>query len=213
MRTTSSIAISSHRISWSITITCNSSSQILALLVHSAFLFVVIVQRFVVKRNFKFFNKEIAIFVRVLSLFKIWFGFDSASSSDYLQVVTLWYRPPDVLFGAKLYNTSIDMWSAGCIFAGKFPEYLKFTLHYYVEIANCGKPLFPGSDVDDQLKRIFKLLGTPKFETWPSFTHLPEYKVRVWNRKLWSCYIFSRCPCTFQPLVSRKWFRHLTATE
>jgi len=35
------------------------------------------------------------------------------------EVVTLWYRPPDVLFGAKLYTTSIDMWSAGCIFAGK----------------------------------------------------------------------------------------------
>lgn len=34
------------------------------------------------------------------------------------EVVTLWYRPPDVLFGAKLYTTSIDMWSAGCIFAG-----------------------------------------------------------------------------------------------
>ncbi|MGH0172860.1 UNVERIFIED_CONTAM: hypothetical protein FKN15_071417 [Acipenser sinensis] len=34
------------------------------------------------------------------------------------EVVTLWYRPPDVLFGAKLYSTSIDMWSAGCIFAG-----------------------------------------------------------------------------------------------
>ncbi|UYV62265.1 CDK5 [Cordylochernes scorpioides] len=56
-------------------------------------------------------------------------------------VVTLWYRPPDVLFGAKLYTTSIDMWSAGCIFA---------------ELANAGRPLFPGSDVDDQLKRIFK---------------------------------------------------------
>uniref|UniRef100_A0A915E1M5 Cell division protein kinase 5 n=1 Tax=Ditylenchus dipsaci TaxID=166011 RepID=A0A915E1M5_9BILA len=77
------------------------------------------------------------------------------------EVVTLWYRPPDVLFGAKLYNTSIDMWSAGCIFA---------------EIANAGKPLFPGADVDDQLKRIFKLLGTPTEETWPSITHLPEYK-------------------------------------
>lgn len=32
--------------------------------------------------------------------------------------MTLWYRPPDVLMGAKLYSTSIDMWSAGCIFAG-----------------------------------------------------------------------------------------------
>ncbi|XP_077298134.1 cyclin-dependent kinase 5 [Arctopsyche grandis] len=77
------------------------------------------------------------------------------------EVVTLWYRPPDVLFGAKLYTTSIDMWSAGCIFA---------------ELANAGRPLFPGSDVDDQLKRIFKLLGTPTDETWSGITQLPDYK-------------------------------------
>ncbi|KAH7724415.1 cyclin-dependent kinase 5-like isoform 1 [Aphelenchoides avenae] len=78
------------------------------------------------------------------------------------EVVTLWYRPPDVLFGAKLYSCEIDLWSAGCIFA---------------EIAHGGKPLFPGADVDDQLKRIFKLLGTPTEDTWPSMTHLPDYKV------------------------------------
>uniref|UniRef100_A0A8R1E2F1 Cell division protein kinase 5 n=1 Tax=Caenorhabditis japonica TaxID=281687 RepID=A0A8R1E2F1_CAEJA len=77
------------------------------------------------------------------------------------EVVTLWYRPPDVLFGAKLYNTSIDMWSAGCIFA---------------EISNAGRPLFPGADVDDQLKRIFKQLGSPSEETWPSIAQLPDYK-------------------------------------
>jgi serine/threonine protein kinase len=35
-----------------------------------------------------------------------------------VQVVTLWYRAPDVLLGATDYNTSIDMWSAGCILAG-----------------------------------------------------------------------------------------------
>jgi serine/threonine protein kinase len=34
------------------------------------------------------------------------------------QVVTLWYRAPDVLLGSKRYSTSIDIWSAGCIFAG-----------------------------------------------------------------------------------------------
>uniref|UniRef100_A0A672LMU4 Cell division protein kinase 5 n=1 Tax=Sinocyclocheilus grahami TaxID=75366 RepID=A0A672LMU4_SINGR len=61
------------------------------------------------------------------------------------EVVTLWYRPPDVLFGAKLYSTSIDMWSAGCIFA---------------ELANAGRPLFPGNDVDDQM----------------SWNKLPDYK-------------------------------------
>ncbi|KRX27457.1 Cyclin-dependent kinase 5 [Trichinella nelsoni] len=79
-------------------------------------------------------------------------------SSD---VVTLWYRPPDVLFGARFYDTSIDMWSAGCIFA---------------EIACAGQPLFPGSDTDDQLKRIFRLLGTPDERTWPGVTYLPDYK-------------------------------------
>jgi len=57
-------------------------------------------------------------------------------------VVTLWYRPPDVLMGAKLYSTSIDMWSAGCIFAGErtierkrvivFSQFLQLSslLHY-----------------------------------------------------------------------------------
>ena len=77
------------------------------------------------------------------------------------EVVTLWYRPPDVLFGAKLYTPSIDMWSAGCIFA---------------ELANAGRPLFPGSDVDDQIKRVFKLLGTPTEDSWQGMASLPDYK-------------------------------------
>lgn len=46
------------------------------------------------------------------------------------EVVTLWYRPPDVLFGAKLYTTSIDMWSAGCIFAGKSSTILGILCEY-----------------------------------------------------------------------------------
>ncbi|XP_046846590.1 cyclin-dependent-like kinase 5 isoform X2 [Xenia sp. Carnegie-2017] len=77
------------------------------------------------------------------------------------EVVTLWYRPPDVLMGAKIYTTSIDMWSAGCIFA---------------ELSNGGRPLFPGSDVDDQLRKIYKILGSPNEEYWPGMTKLPEYK-------------------------------------
>ena len=44
------------------------------------------------------------------------------------------------------------------------------------ELANAGRPLFPGSDVDDQLKRIFKLLGTPIESTWPNMSSLPEFK-------------------------------------
>jgi len=46
----------------------------------------------------------------------------------------------------------------------------------FLELANAGRPLFPGSDVDDQLKRIFKLLGTPNEETWPGLTQLPDFK-------------------------------------
>lgn len=64
------------------------------------------------------------------------------------------------MFGAKLYTTSIDMWSAGCIFA---------------ELADAGRPLFPGSDVLDQLMKIFRVLGTPTEESWPGVTHLSDY--------------------------------------
>lgn len=46
-------------------------------------------------------------------------------------------------------------------------------------MANAGRPLFPGSDVDEQLKRIFKLVGTPNDITWPGITKLPEYKVHM----------------------------------
>ena len=83
---------------------------------------------------------------------------EQSYSSD---VVTLWYRPPDVLFGSKQYSTSIDMWSTGCIFA---------------ELANAGRPLFPGKGVNDQLKCIFKILSTPTEQTWPGVTKLPKHK-------------------------------------
>ncbi|XP_014667637.1 PREDICTED: cyclin-dependent-like kinase 5, partial [Priapulus caudatus] len=44
------------------------------------------------------------------------------------------------------------------------------------ELANAGRPLFPGNDVNDQLKRIFKSLGTPTEDTWPGVAQLPDYK-------------------------------------
>ena len=89
-----------------------------------------------------------------------------------------------MLFGAKLYTTSIDLWSAGCIFAGKsfltkiHPSLSTTSIigNIFLELANAGRPLFPGSDVDDQLKRIFKLLGTPGEENWPGMSQLPEFK-------------------------------------
>ncbi|CBY07129.1 unnamed protein product [Oikopleura dioica] len=78
------------------------------------------------------------------------------------EVVTLWYRPPDVLLGSIEYTTSIDMWGVGCI--------------YYEMVA--GKPLFPGSTPDDQLEKIFKILGSPTEATWPEAKGLASYKTR-----------------------------------
>jgi cyclin-dependent kinase len=80
------------------------------------------------------------------------------------EVVTLWYRAPDILLGSKNYSTSIDIWSIGCIF---------------VEMLNL-KPLFPGSSEQDQLKKIFKIMGTPDPDKWPGLSELPEWKVS-WN--------------------------------
>jgi len=76
------------------------------------------------------------------------------------EVVTLWYRAPDVLMGSSKYSASIDIWSAGCIFAEM----------------TTGKPLFPGKNNDDQLLQIFKVLGTPNEKDWPTIKELPGYK-------------------------------------
>ena len=76
------------------------------------------------------------------------------------EVVTLWYRAPDVLLGSRQYNTSIDIWSAGCIMAEMFT----------------GRPLFPGTANEDQLQKIFRLMGTPSEHTWPGISAFPEYK-------------------------------------
>ncbi|KRY00982.1 Cyclin-dependent kinase 16, partial [Trichinella pseudospiralis] len=62
------------------------------------------------------------------------------------EVVTLWYRPPDVLLGATDYSTHIDMWGVGCI------------LYEMVT----GRPFFRGCTVDEQLHLIFRALGTPR---------------------------------------------------
>jgi serine/threonine protein kinase len=63
--------------------------------------------------------------------------------------------------GSTHYTSTIDIWSTGCIFA---------------EMVN-GKPLFPGSSNQDQLLRIFKVLGTPNEKLWPGVVDLkPDYK-------------------------------------
>ncbi|XP_043722528.1 probable serine/threonine-protein kinase At1g54610 isoform X1 [Telopea speciosissima] len=66
------------------------------------------------------------------------------------RVVTLWYRPPELLLGATDYGVAVDLWSAGCILA----ELL------------AGKPIMPGRTEVEQLHKIFKLCGSPSDEFW-----------------------------------------------
>ncbi|KAG2429747.1 hypothetical protein HXX76_010531 [Chlamydomonas incerta] len=74
-------------------------------------------------------------------------------------VVTLWYRPPELLLGATHYSTAVDMWSTGCIMA----ELLT------------GKPLFDGQGEIEQLDKICSVLGTPNEEVWPGIKLMPNW--------------------------------------
>ncbi|KAJ6672271.1 CELL DIVISION PROTEIN KINASE [Salix viminalis] len=75
-------------------------------------------------------------------------------------VVTLWYRAPELLLGAKKYSTAVDMWSVGCIMAEMLTK----------------EPLFTGKGEIDQLDKIFKTLGTPNETIWPGLSKLPGAK-------------------------------------
>ncbi|RZB40703.1 cyclin-dependent kinase 1 [Asbolus verrucosus] len=85
------------------------------------------------------------------------------------EVVTLWYRAPEVLLGSARYSCPIDIWSLGCIFA---------------EMAT-KRPLFQGDSEIDQLFRIFRVLKTPSEEIWPGVSTLPDYKATFPN---WTSY-------------------------
>ncbi|XP_041836377.1 cyclin-dependent kinase 4 [Melanotaenia boesemani] len=72
-------------------------------------------------------------------------------------VVTLWYRPPEVLLQTS-YATPVDIWSTGCIFAEMFRR----------------KPLFCGKSEMDQLGKIFEVIGLPPTEEWPTDVSVPR---------------------------------------
>ncbi|KAF7838498.1 Protein IMPAIRED IN BABA-INDUCED STERILITY 1 [Senna tora] len=90
------------------------------------------------------------------------FGLANFSNSGHRQpltsrVVTLWYRPPELLLGSTDYGPSVDLWSIGCVFA----ELL------------VGKPILQGRTEVEQLHKIFKLCGSPPDEYWKK-TKLPH---------------------------------------
>ena len=81
------------------------------------------------------------------------------------EVVTVWYRPPEILLGAKLYSVPVDLWSIGCVIG---------------EMAT-GAPLFAGDSEIDTIFKIFQKLGTPSEQVWPGVGELPEYKASFPN--------------------------------
>ncbi|KAL5223262.1 hypothetical protein ABZP36_027975 [Zizania latifolia] len=92
------------------------------------------------------------------------FGLARSFSSDHNgnltnRVITLWYRPPELLLGSTRYGPAVDMWSVGCIFA---------------ELLN-GKPILTGKNEPEQLSKIFELCGTPDELIWPGVTKMPWY--------------------------------------
>eukprot|EP01112_Ceratiomyxa_fruticulosa_P001028 TRINITY_DN10_c0_g1_i1.p1 TRINITY_DN10_c0_g1~~TRINITY_DN10_c0_g1_i1.p1 ORF type:complete len:302 (+),score=58.38 TRINITY_DN10_c0_g1_i1:211-1116(+) len=76
------------------------------------------------------------------------------------EVVTLWYRAPEILLGSRHYAAPMDIWSVGCIFAELLTR----------------DPLFPGDSEIDQLYRIFRALGTPDENSWPGVSEFPDYQ-------------------------------------
>jgi len=75
------------------------------------------------------------------------------------EVVTLWYRPPEILLGCKTYALPVDMWAVGTILAEMVTK----------------RPLFPGDSEIDEIFKIFRVLGTPSEETWPGVTSLQDW--------------------------------------
>merc|ERR1719240_1747391 len=87
------------------------------------------------------------------------------------EVVTVWYRPPEILLGSVLYSVPVDVWSMGCIIA---------------EMAT-GAPLFAGDSEIDTIFKIFQKLGTPTEATWPGISELPDFKPSFpqWRPRGW----------------------------
>ncbi|CAD2219484.1 cyclin-dependent kinase 3 [Angomonas deanei] len=79
------------------------------------------------------------------------------------EAVTLWYRSPDIIMGSSLYGFPVDVWSVGVTF---------------FEMVT-GNTLFSGMTEEEQLIFMFRLLGSPTKESWPSLPSYPNHKDRL----------------------------------
>mmetsp|Transcript_43033 Transcript_43033/g.88562 ORF Transcript_43033/g.88562 Transcript_43033/m.88562 type:complete len:360 (-) Transcript_43033:12-1091(-) len=90
-------------------------------------------------------------------------------------MVSRYYRAPELILGATQFSTSVDLWSAGCVFAELI----------------LGQPLFTGKDGIDQLVQIVKVLGTPSTQqlramnpNYPEYEFTPSISPHPWEKVL-----------------------------
>lgn len=88
-------------------------------------------------------------------------------------VITMWYKPPELLLGAQRYSFAVDMWSVGCVFAE----------------LELGRPLFPCKSEFEQLDLICKTIGTPTEDNWQNVVELPHYESILKNISKYNCSI------------------------
>ena len=82
---------------------------------------------------------------------------------DYTnRVITIWYRPPELLLGETQYGPAVDIWSAACVFVEMFTR----------------KAIFPGEGSElNQLEKVYNVLGTPTRSDWPGIVELPWFEL------------------------------------
>lgn len=90
--------------------------------------------------------------------------FDPNSKTELIQgytnrVITLWYRPPELLLGTTHYTTEVDMWGCGCLL-----------LELFITSA-----IFQGTNEIETITNIFKLLGTPTTDNFPNLFQMPWF--------------------------------------
>lgn len=99
------------------------------------------------------------------------------------KVITLWYRPPELLLGEERYGPAIDVWSCGCILGELFLK----------------KPLFQANQEPAQLEMISRLCGTPTPAAWPNVIKLPLFHTlkakKTYRRKIREDFVFLPASC------------------
>lgn len=87
---------------------------------------------------------------------------NNGESPDYTnRVITIWYRPPELLLGSTDYGREVDIWGVGCLL-----------MELYTKSAT-----FQGAEELTQLFKIFEIMGTPTTESWPGIENFPWFEM------------------------------------